>query len=82
MHKNLDSNNPLFGAYADCLNGCASIESDKEAIKEYNKSLLSPESMGHWHLIKMGTVDESPIDEPTRNKFWKITLELSIDFSR
>lgn len=71
--KYFDPNDPLFGECAEYLNACA-VESDKKAIEEYNESLSSPESMDHWHLLKMETVDGSPIDESTRNKLGKITF--------
>lgn len=71
--KYFDPNDPLFGECAEYLNACA-VESDKKAIEEYNESLSSPESMDHWHLLKMETVDGSPIDESTRNKLGEITF--------
>ena len=72
------STDPLFGEYAEYLNSCAA-KSDKEAIKEFNEdnsSLIGFYStlLGHWHLLKMETIDGSPIDEFTRNELEKITF--------
>ena len=72
------SADPLFGKYAEYLNACAA-RSDKEAIKEFNEdnsSLIGFYStlQGHWHLLKMETIDGSPIDKSMRNKLEKITF--------
>ncbi len=76
--KYFEPNDPLFGECAEYLNACV-LESDKEAIKEYNEdasSLIGLYSafQGRWHLIKIETVDGSPIDESTMRALEKVTF--------
>ncbi|MEE3483641.1 MAG: hypothetical protein VZQ98_04850 [Bacteroidales bacterium] len=67
--KYFDSNDPLFGVYAEYLNACA-VNSDERILKEYKLN----EVYYRWHLIKIESIDGSPIQESIKKELEGITM--------
>ncbi|MBR2261824.1 MAG: hypothetical protein IJ916_09000 [Paludibacteraceae bacterium] len=67
--KYFDPNDPLFGECAEYLNACA-VNSDDRTLRMYKLN----EEYYRWHLIKIESIDGSPIQESIKKRLEEITM--------